>query len=207
MKSSFFSFIMFVIIVFSACKKDGTDVIGGTQSAMGEVGTTVTASSSVAGVSSIAGSVTTLADGISTFSGSAVVSNATIKNVLSNVPGMTVSGNNVTTTGIKLKLTSEGIESITPLDPGVIVDYNSAEGDTYTGSTGAKRTVISKSTTDDYAWGMMNIKVMKIEETPNRLGVKKITYYANHRWGLVGIEFTFDDNSVAKFPLYSSASN
>jgi hypothetical protein len=48
---------------------------------------------------------------------------------------------------------------------------------------------------------------MKIEETPNRLGVKKITYYANHRWGLVGIEFTFDDNSVAKFPLFSSASN
>jgi len=207
MKSHLLFSVFLIAVLSTSCKKDSVDVLGGEQSAMGVVGTTVSASSAVSGVSSIAGSVTTLSDGISTFSGTAVVSNTTIKNVLSNVPGMTVSGNNVSTTAVKFRITSEGIESISPIDPGVIVNFDSGVGESYTGSTGAVRTVISKSTSDDYAWGMMNIKVMKIEENVNRIGIKKINYYANHRWGLVAIEFTFDDNSVAKFPLFSSASN
>jgi len=207
MKSKILAAIILLSMLVVSCKKDSVDVLGGAQSAMGQVGVTASVSSSVSGVSSISGSVTSLSDGISTFSGSAVVSNTTIKNVLTNVPGITVAGNNVSTTAVKLRLTAEGIESISPLDPGVIVNFDSGEGDSYTGSTGAVRTVVSKSTTDDYAWGMMNIKVMKIEENVNRIGIKKINYYANHRWGLVGIEFTFDDNSTAKFSLSSSASN
>jgi hypothetical protein len=205
MKSKLILVLLGCSILFNSCKKEDLNVLGGTQANNGIAGVTVTGSSSTTGVSSITGSVTSLQDGISTFSGTAVVSNTTIKNVLSNVPGMVVSGSNVSTTAVKFKLTSEGIESIAPLDPGVIVNFGSNVGDVYTGSTGAKRTVVSKSTTDDYPWGMLNIKVMKIEETPNKLGVKKITYYANHKFGLVAIEFVFDDNSTAKFPLYMSA--
>jgi hypothetical protein len=205
MKSKLLFLLLCGSVFIFSCKKDKLDVIGGSQANNGVVGVSVTGSTTTAGVSSISGSVTSLQDGISTFTGSAVVTNATIKNILANVPGMVISGNNVTTTAVKFKLTSEGIESIAPLDPGVIVNFNSSVGDTYTGSSGAERTVLSKSTTDDYAWGGMNIKVMKVEETPNRLGIKKITYYANHHFGLVTIEFTFDDNTTATFPLSMSA--
>jgi hypothetical protein len=205
MKSKLFLLLALGSLLIFSCKKEETDTLGGAQAANGVVGVTVSASTSTAGVTSISGSVTSLTDGISTYSGTARVTNTTIKNVLANVPGMVINGDAVSTTAVKFKLTAEGIESIAPLDPGVIVNFSSEAGDTYTGSTGAKRTVISKSTTDDYAWGGMNIKVMKIEETPNKLGIKKITYYANHHFGLVTIEFTFDDNTTAKFPLSMSA--
>jgi hypothetical protein len=200
--------ILFILLCGSlslfSCKKDSIDILGGTQAKNGGVGVTVTATTTTTGVSSITGSVKTLQDGISTFSGTAVVTNSTIKNVLTNVPGMVINGNNVSTSSVKFKLTSEGIESIAPLDPGVIVNFNSRAGDTYTGSTGAKRTVASVSTTDDFLWSGMYIKVYKIEESPNKLGIKKITYWANHNFGLVSIEFTFDDNSVSRFPISMS---
>jgi hypothetical protein len=204
MKTRIFIFLLCGTMSLFSCKKESINILGGTQAKNGGVGVTVTATTTVAGVSSIAGSVKTLQDGISTFSGTAVVTNTTIKNVLTNVPGMVINGNNVSTTSVKFKLTSEGIESIAPLDPGVIVNFSSKAGDTYTGSTGVKRTVASVSSTDDFSWGGMLIKVYKIEENPNKLGIKKITYWANHNFGLVSIEFTFDDNSVAKFPLSMS---
>ena len=34
--------------------------------------------------------------------------------------------------------------------------------------------MLAKSTTDDYYWGMMNIKVMQVEENTNKFGVNKI---------------------------------
>jgi hypothetical protein len=207
MKTKIFSLIILLSITLFSCKKVTTESIGGTQSAMGLVGATVSSSSAaVAGVSSITGRVATLADGVSSFSGSAVITNTTIKNILSNYAGATISGNNVSISDVKVKFTSEGIESFGPLEKGVIANFTSKVGDTYSTSSG-KRTVTAVSTTDDFSWGGMLIKVIKVEETPNKLGVKKITYYSNHKWGLVAVEFTFDDNSVAKFPVYSSASN
>jgi hypothetical protein len=56
----------------------------------------------------------------------------------------------------------------------------------------------------------MYIKVIEVEEIPSSLkstGISKITYWANHRFGLVGVDFTFDDESTAAFPLYTSAEN
>lgn len=204
MKTRFILFLLCGSLFLFSCKKD-TSSLGGSQANTGVVGVTVSATSTVSGVSSISGSVTSLQGGVSTFSGTAVVTNTTIKNVLANLPSMTINGNNVSTTAVKFKLTTEGIESISPLDAGVIINFGSSVGDTYACGTGSKRTVKSKSTTDDYFWGGMLIKVMTTEETPNKFGVKKIVYYSNHKFGLVAIEITFDDNSVAKFPLTSSA--
>ena len=59
----------------------------------------------------------------------------------------------------------------------------------------------------DYMWGFMLIKVIEVEEYPSMEGVKKIQYWANHRFGLVGIRFTFDDESIAHFPVYISTDN
>jgi hypothetical protein len=83
---------------------------------MGLVGATVSSSSvAVAGVSAITGRVTSLDRGVSTFNGSAVITNTVIKNNLANFSGAVVSGNNVTMTGVKVKFTTEGIESVAPL--------------------------------------------------------------------------------------------
>jgi len=194
--------------MFTSCKKNKVDTLGGAPSPMGEVGVTFTTSSApIAGVSSVSAEVETNTNGISTISGTAVITNATIKNILSNHPEATINGNNVTIEGLEFKSTTEGIEAIYGFEPGVIVKYDSNVGDTYTLESGMKRTVVSKSTDNDYFWGFMNIKAMQVDENTNKLGVKKISYYANHRFGLVGVEFTFDDNSTAKFPIFTSAEN
>jgi len=207
MKSTFLFLFACCFLSIMSCKKDDTSSIGGSQSPIGLVGETVVSSSSaIAGVSSISGTVSTLSDGVSTFNGSAVITNTTIKNIMANYAAVVVDGNNVTIDGVKVKFTSEGIESFGPLEPGIIAKFSSSVGDTYPCGSG-KRTVTSVSETDDYYWGGMMIKVMSVEETPNKLGVKKIIYYSNHKWGLVAVEFTFDDNSVATFPVYSSSSN
>lgn len=208
MKTRLFIPALFVLLIFASCKKDKPDTLGGSQSPMGEVGETITSSSgTISGVSSIAASVVSLNDGVSSFTGTAVVTNSTIKNILSNHPQTVINGNNVTISDIEFRITSEGIESINGLEPGVIVKFDSNVGDSYTINGGGKRTVTSKSTDDDYFWGGMNIKVMQIEENTNKFGVKKTIYWTNHKFGLVGIEFTFDDNSTAKFPVFSSTQN
>lgn len=206
------------IIIFSALLLTSCDLIeeaitgsklGGSQSAIGEVGVTVTSSSTqINGVSNIQASVTSLSGGVSTYTGSATVTNSSILNTLSNLPGVTVSGNTVTVTGVKFKSTTEGIESIYGFDPGIIIKYSSSVGDKYDilGSS-TKREVTAKSTTDDFSWGGMLIKVIKVEENINRGGIKKITYYGNHKWGMVAIRFDFDDGSYSQFPIYNSANN
>lgn len=183
--------------------------LGGEQSAIGQVGVTVTSSSAqINGVSNIQASVTSLSGGVSNYTGSATVANSSIVSTLSNLPGVSVSGNTVTVTGIKFKSTTEGIESIYGFDPGIIIKYSSSVGDKYDilGSS-TKREVTAKSTSDDFSWGGMMIKVIKVEENINRGGVQKITYYGNHKWGMVSVRFDFDDGTYSQFPIYNSANN
>ena len=207
MKAKTIIFVLGLCLIAFSCKKVKTESLGGTQSPMGLVGATVSSSAgTVAGVSSITGRVTTLTDGVSSFSGSAVITNATIKNIMSSYAAATVTGNNVAITDVKVKFTSEGIESFGPLEPGIITKFDAKVGDTYPCGSG-ERKVTAVSTTDDFFWGGMLIKVIKTEETPNKMGVKKIAYYSNHKWGLAAVEFTFDDNSTAKFPVFSSTNN
>lgn len=208
MKSKLFLALLCVTMVFTSCKKNKVDTLGGEPSPIGEVGVTFeTSTAPIAGVSSVSAAVVTNTNGVSSITGTAVITNATIKNILSNHPEATINGNNVTITGVEFKSTTEGIEAVYGLEPGVIVKYDSNVGDSYTLESGMKRTVVSKSTENDYYWGYMNIKAMEVEENTNKFGVKKIRYFANHRFGLVGMEFTFDDNSTAKFPIYASAEN
>ncbi len=197
-----------LVVFFFSCEKEDFESIGGSQSPMGEVGNRVTSSSmSIAGVSSFTAEVVSLENGVSTYSGSATVTNAAIKNILANAPECTVNGNTVTATGIKFKSTTKGIESISGLSPGVIVNYDAKVGDTYPTGDGHKRKVVARSSEDDYSYGFFNIKVIKVEEDLNMMGVSKITYWANHKFGLVGIEFKLDDNTTAKFPVYNTFEN
>lgn len=205
MKSKLLLPVLMLAPLFVSCNK--TDTIRGTQSPIGEVGVTVSSSSmSVAGVSNIEGEVVSLEGGVSVYTGTAEVTNTSIKNILSNFPEVDVEGNSVTVSNIEFKITDKGIESVNGLATGTIVEYDAKVGDEYKTSDGV-RTVVSRSTEDDYMYGFFLIKVIEVEENLNKNGIKTIRYWANHRFGLVGIEFTFDDNTTAPFPVYSSAEN
>lgn len=97
---------------------------------------------------------------------------------------------------LKMKVTSEGIQEFVNgggdlSRPFTIVKYGASVGDIYEFTTpeGVKitRKVTYKSTTDDYAIGFFLIKVIKVEQTQEDPIVEKITYYTNHKFGLVGV--------------------
>lgn len=193
--------------------KDDPAELNGDQSPMGEVGTTVESSSmEIAGISNCTASVIAIKDGVSSYSGSATVKNELLKNLVANIPGITINGDKVSATNIKFKLTDEGFECKTGPGAGIMVKYDSKVGDTYPiGSTGKVRTVVAKTGIDDYPYGFFLIKVIQVEEIPNYLksssGVSKITYVANHKYGLVGVKVAFDDGTSSTFPVYSSTQN
>ena len=196
-----------IAIFVSNCEKDDDDGLSGEQSPMAEVGEQLEAFN-LPGVTNAVATVTSLEGGISTLSATATVTNQAILNILSSVPEFEVSGNTVSVTDVQFRITTDGIESKIPGHPGIIVKYDSKVGDTYSGGSGIQREVISKSTDDDYEYGFMYIKVIKVEESPTPFpGVSKIVYIANHRFGMVGIEYTLDDNSTYKFTLISSVEN
>jgi hypothetical protein len=210
--------LLLILFLSPGCKKDSSDTtvsstsISGAASPMSVVGTTVSSTTvPVAGVSGLTASVASVANGVSSYSGSGVITNSTIKNLLSNYPDFTIHGDTVSVTGFKIKQTVEGIECQNSMGPGIVVRYASNVGDTYpVGSTGRTRTVVSKSTTDDYYYGFYLIKVIKVEEPMLKLksgGLSKVTYWANHKFGLVGVKYDFADGSSATFPVYCNTSN
>ena len=98
---------------------------------------------------------------------------------------------------LKGKVTSEGIQDFMysggdESKPFTLVKYNAKVGDKYefTDSDGAKitRNVVYKSTDDEFELGFILIKVIKIEEKQNDPLINKITYIANHKFGLVGVQ-------------------
>jgi len=217
MKKLFVSlFGITLIVLCMSCEdlfnKDDPGTLGGDQSAIGEVGAvTESSSAEIAGVSNFSAEVIALKSGVSTYSGTATVKNDILKNLVANIPGITIVGDKVTTSGMDFKVTKEGVELKTGPGAGIWVKYDSNVGDTYPiGSTGKVRTVVAKTGLDDYPYGFMLIKVIQVEENPNYLksgGISKITYVANHKFGLVGVKFTLDDGTAATFPIYNSAEN
>lgn len=192
--------------------KEDANELKGDQSPMGEVGATVSSSSvEIAGVSDFSAVVTQLEGGVSTYTASAKVANTFIKNMVASFPGVAIDGDNVTITDLKIQQTKKGIKCITGPGAGVLVKYDSEVGDTYpVGNTGKERKVVSKTGVDDYPYGFFLIKTIQVETTPIELksgGINKITYIANHKFGMVGVKLDFDDESSVKFPVYSSVEN
>jgi hypothetical protein len=203
---------MSLLLLCYSCEKASDTKLSGDQSPMGEVGVTVSSSSAtIAGVSNANAVITKLEGGISTYSASATVTNALLKNLVSNFPGVTINGDEVSITGMEIQQTTEGIRSLTGPGAGVLIKYDSSVGDTYPiGSTGKVRTVVSKTGVDDYSYGFLLIKTIQVEMEPIGLksgGVDKFTFVANHRFGLVGVKVTFDDQTEVTFPIYTSAEN
>ncbi len=215
MKTIYVLFLsMIMMLTGMSCEKlfnkDDPGELNGDQSPMGEVGAfTESSSMEIAGVSNFSAEVIALKSGVSTFKGSATVKNEILKNLVANLPGISVVGDKVATEGMDFKIATDGIELKSGPGAGIWVKYDSEVGDTYPiGATGKVRTVVEKTGVDDYPLGFMLIKVVKVEEIPSYLktsGISKITYIANHKFGLVGVKFTLDDNSDVTFPIYNSA--
>lgn len=106
---------------------------------------------------------------------------------------------------IKSKVTTEGIQDFHHSEgdlskPFTLVKYSAKVGDKYefTDADGNKyvREVTRRSTTDDYPIGFWLIKVIVVEETivegPFKDLFGKITYYTNHKFGLVGVDYERD---------------
>ena len=109
----------------------------------------------------------------------------------------------------KFKNTSEGILDYTNKNgsPFVLVKYDSKIGDKYVlkkndGKT-ITRTVVGKSTVDEYPYGFYNIKVMTVEQDSRIPGVEKILYRANHKFGLVEVEIVMEDGTSTHIYTYS----
>ncbi len=209
----FFSIGILSVSCDDLVDKDDSNEINGTQSEMGLVGVTVTSSSSeIAGVSDFSAVVESLEDGISSYSAQATVTNSLVKNMISNFPGVVIDGNSVSIDNLKIQQTTGGIKCVTGTLAGVLVKYDSSVGDTYTaGTSGNVRTVVSKTGVDDYPYGFYMIKTIQVESTlgnSNRVsGINKITYIANHKFGMVGVKVDFEDGTSSTFPVYTSAEN
>ncbi|MCG3166146.1 MAG: hypothetical protein POELPBGB_01922 [Bacteroidia bacterium] len=98
-------------------------------------------------------------------------------------------------TEFTFKITSEGVQDIFKRDrPWTIVKYDDGVGTTYpfTTDNGTElvRTITEKTGQDDWPMGFMYIKTTKVEQLlpPTDKTAEKITFRANHKFGLVYIE-------------------
>lgn len=206
-----------LITISSGCEKwfddeEDPGELKGEQSAMGQPGVKFDSfGHGVAGVSDITATVETLEDGVSVIRGSAIVTNPVYKEILKGLPEVQIKGDTINVKDVKMRMTTEGFELLSGPTPGIIAKYSSKVGDTYPmGTEGQVRTVIEKTDQNDYPYGFMFIKTMKVEEITNAdwqaKGVTKIHYFANHKFGLVGVHYYAGD-SIIEFPVYSSAEN
>ncbi|MEI6091668.1 MAG: hypothetical protein WCR42_14525 [bacterium] len=113
-------------------------------------------------------------------------------------------------TDVNFKVTSEGMQDFLYSDqdlskPFTIVKYADGVGTKYefTSKNGNKvtREITEKNEKDEWPLVFWKIKTQKIEETPDIAGVAKVIYRANHKYGLVYIEFILKDGTSVKIDL------
>jgi ribosomal protein S11 len=181
----------------SCTKEDPNGPISGTPIDQGKAGTTVIASGTMPGVTSASAKVLSVENGVSNVEMTAVVTSPVLKalaqlqSAYCTVKGDTVVGH------FGVRLTSEGVQLVTGGKNSTIVNFSDGVGTVYTSEvSGRKHTIVAKSTTDDYPYAFYNIKVSKVEESISVGGsIVKIYFFANHKFGLVGIEIVFEDGS------------
>lgn len=191
-------------------KSDDPSSIGGSSNiAINTVGNTFSNSVRV-GMSSYSGSIsiTNVKDGVASVKFQAPIpANITLLNTIK--PKYKDGSGNLLCEG-KFKLTDEGILDYNNKDhkPFVLVKYDAKVGDKWTldksDGTSITREVVRKSQNDDFYWNGMNIKTVDVEQSSNIPGVKKITYFTNHKFGLVAVRVTMEDGSTPQLDLVPS---
>ncbi len=208
MKKQLF-FVAVLTFFLASCAKYGNyggQTLGGAQHVTGEVDNTFSVTD-VEGVTNSTAKITELKDGVSTIDFSCKVDDPTLLTMAPYIPGTSVNGKFVNGGG-KAKITDQGIMNVYDDGNLVLVKWNANVGDKYSGTHNGKnitRTVVTKSTTDDYFWGWMMIKTIAVEETGRGIpGVSKVEYQTNHKFGLVGLKVYFEDGTTKNVGIYSS---
>ncbi|MCX6282617.1 MAG: hypothetical protein NTW31_00025 [Bacteroidetes bacterium] len=195
MKKILILMLLITAVIASSCKKKTDDTTTATPSALAVVGTSWASS----GIGNLI---------VSQVSGSDVVVTCTY----GSNPPIAVSGS-MTTTGLSDYFYSSGDKT----KPYTLVNFDDAVGTQYKynlGSVQVVRTVISKSTTDDFyvsALGMY-IKTIDVkEDVPQGLTVngkvtptKTIYWSINHKFGVVYARVVKTDGTILEFPLTST---
>lgn len=181
--------------------------LSGTQSPMGEVGNTFSLGT-IAGVGNFTGEVTELSNGISTVNASITITDPQILEMAKSVPELNWNGNTATVSK-KYRITDEGIQNVYDEGNFTLVKYDGKVGDEYSIKVGGKkytRTIDYKSTDDEYQYAFWNIKVIKVVETGRPLmGVNKLEYILNHKFGVVGFKVYFEDGSEKEVRFFSKS--
>lgn len=139
---------------------------------------------------------------------------------LRNVPGLKVFNDFIPSkmkdaagkinTNVQFKVTSEGMQDNLNVDGKLhtLVKYNANVGDQYQLKTSNGKTitrqVTERTNQDDFPYGFMDIKTIKVEQDSRITGIKKFVYRLNHKFGLVFVEIIMDDGSSASVYLYPS---
>jgi hypothetical protein len=117
----------------------------------------------------------------------------------------------ILTAEFKAKITSQGIQEFFSSNndqskPHTLVKYDWAVGNVYefTNSDGikVKRTVVSKAPLEDYTLGFFKIKTIRVEETKEDPIFEKITYIANHKYGLVGVVVKSKNGNQSELSIF-----
>lgn len=194
-----------------SCEKDDLiSDIKGDQSPIGEVGNEIEFGT-ISGISSPQISVSSLENGISTFSCSASVTNSSYIDLLELVPNALIPGTvsvseNQVQADINIKVTDEGGQLV--FNDGTkltLINYDAKVGDKYTatvGNTKLENEVIEKSTEDDFLWGGMYIKVIKVKAKSTVPGISDVILIYNHKFGLVGADIHFEDGTTKYISVF-----
>jgi hypothetical protein len=198
-------------IAVTSCKKsdsnqDSSTIGGTTNIPINVVGNTFLNSVSANGASYTGTiKITSITDGVATIQfKSTIPSNIPI---LQGIKAKYKDGNGNLVCEGKFKMTDAGILEYNNKDhkPYVLVKYDASVGDKYTltKSDGAQitREVVRKSSTDDYYWNGMIIKTVDVEQSSNIPGVKKITYFTNHKFGIVAVRVEMEDGTKPQLNL------
>lgn len=205
--------LMMLMCVFLLCscdlfdsKEDEPNELGGTPAEMGGKGETFSAD--VVGVADAGAEVISRTNEVSTIKFSGKITNNAYLQVARAIPEAEVSDDGTVTITRDYKITDEGFQDIYDGVKHTIVKYDSEVGDKYVATRNGKtitREVSYKSTSDDYELAFWKIKVIKVKETGNGLpGISTIEYVANHKWGVVGVDVTFEDGSTLHIGVLSA---
>jgi hypothetical protein len=215
---TFFLSLLLSCGLFDQGDEGGANSIGGsTDIALGQVGNEFTPGSITIGATSypISASMKILsnADGMVTMQVTADTANISnipaLKQLYDAVPDDLKDATGKISTQLKFKMTSEGMLDYVNMDekPHTLVKYDCKPGDSYSVSKSSgktlTRTVLSKSTTDDFPYGFFYIKTIEIEQPMSFPGIRKFKYRANHKFGIVWVEAELEDGSKASSYIYS----
>lgn len=208
--------ILLAILVFVAScdllKSDAksSDSIGGSSDIpINKVGNTF-ANNVTTGTASYSGniSITNVTDGVATVKFQATIpSNIPILQGIK--PKYKDSSGKLVCEG-KFKMTDEGILDYNNKDhkPFVLVKYDGKVGDVYTleksDGTVIEREIVRKSSTDDFYWNGLIIKTVDVEQSSNIPGVANITYFCNHKFGVVAVRVNMEDGTKPQLNLVPS---